>query len=561
MLNENQINLLPERIYERLQKANTEYLESIGNVIKKIGELRPSDVHKLQQMYNYGADMDKAVKRLSDISGKNIREIYDIFDIFAKENYDYSQPFYKAKGMPFIPYEENESLQRYVKAAARQTVNDYINLTQHTAFAIFSADGKSIAPLFEANKNKLPTSLSDTYTKVVDYAVSKVQMGTESYQSAMREVIRSMADSGIRTREKTGTKVVDYATAYSRRLDTSVRQNILWGVKQCNQNTADLIGEEFGADGYEISYHSNPRPSHADMGGRQYAIGKGRTVNGVYYPPFSDVEQLLQDYNCLHFKFSILLGISRPAYSDEQLAKYKAMDKETFEFEGKTYTKYEASQLQRRIETKVRTEKDIANMAKAAGDDDLRREAQARINLLTSKYAKLSKESGLPTKMERMQVSGFRPVKVKEALTKGGNDGIIKSVKTISEVQDVHHIGKIDRNIYKCVTEDIKTDEVIITDTQIQHIKDRHPNDYEKYFKYAEEIIKHPNYIIEANKPYTALILKEIETENEKFKTILRLSTSIDSPEYKNSIITFMKIDDKEWKRIIKNKKTLYKSE
>lgn len=485
MLNENQINLLPERIYERLQKANTEYLESIGNVIKKIGELRPSDVHKLQQMYNYGADMDKAVKRLSDISGKNIREIYDIFDIVAKENYDYSQPFYKAKGMPFIPYEENESLQRYVKAAARQTVNDYINLTQHTAFAIFSADGKSIAPLFEANKNKLPTSLSDTYTKVVDYAVSKVQMGTESYQSAMREVIRSMADSGIRTREKTGTKVVDYATAYSRRLDTSVRQNILWGVKQCNQNTADLIGEEFGADGYEISYHSNPRPSHADMGGRQYAIGKGRTVNGVYYPPFSNVEQLLQDYNCLHFKFSILLGISRPAYSDEQLARYKAMDKETFEFEGKTYTKYEASQLQRRIETKVRTEKDIANMAKAAGDDDLRREAQARINLLTSKYAKLSKESGLPTKMERMQVSGFRPVKVKELpKVAKANDTVLQNKLDYDIIyKDKRKQGIVPSNV------DIKDVHVIAgygSSTSIRVAKDleeRHGGDYRLWQK------------------------------------------------------------------------------
>ena len=55
--------------------------------------------------------------------------------------------------------------------------------------------------------------------------------------------------------------------------------------------------------------------------------------------------------------------------------------------------------------------------------------------------------------------------------------------------------------------------------------------------------------------------LKEIEINNEKFKTILRLATSKDDPKYKNSIITFMKIDEKEWNRIINNKKVLYKSE
>lgn len=39
------------------------------------------------------------------------------------------------------------------------------------------------------------------------------------------------------------------------------------------------------------------------------------------------------------------------------------------------------------------------------------------------------------------------------------------------------------------------------------------------------------------------------------FKLVLRLATSRDNPEYKISIITFMKIDDKEWNRLLRNKK------
>ena len=105
------------------------------------------------------------------------------------------------------------------------------------------------------------------------------------------------------------------------------------------------------------------------------------------------------------------------------------------------------------------------------------------------------------------------------------------------------------------------TDEVIITDKQIDHIKNRHPDDYELFNKYFKKIVEQPDYIIEANKPFTALILKEIQIDNKKFKTVVRLATSNDSPGYKNSIITFMKIDDREWNRILKNKKILYKSE
>lgn len=128
-------------------------------------------------------------------------------------------------------------------------------------------------------------------------------------------------------------------------------------------------------------------------------------------------------------------------------------------------------------------------------------------------------------------------------------------------VSDVHKIGKIDIEKYKCITNDIKTDEAIITDRQIEHIKDRHPNDYERFNQYFKDIVSMPDYIIEANKPNTALVLKEIQVENEKFKTVLRIATSKDNPEFKNSIITFMKIDDKEWERLLRNKKILYKSE
>ena len=122
-------------------------------------------------------------------------------------------------------------------------------------------------------------------------------------------------------------------------------------------------------------------------------------------------------------------------------------------------------------------------------------------------------------------------------------------------------VGKIDIEIYNCITKDITTDEVIITDERIQHIKEHHPNNYEQYYSYMRSIIENPEYIIEANKPNTALILKSFSTGYETFKTVLRLITSSDNSKFKNSIITFMKINEKEWNRLLKNKKILYKSE
>ena len=137
---------------------------------------------------------------------------------------------------------------------------------------------------------------------------------------------------------------------------------------------------------------------------------------------------------------------------------------------------------------------------------------------------------------------------------------IISSSSTKEDIQ-VHSVGKINRDIYKCITEDIVTDEVIITDERILHIKERHPNDYERFYSYIPEIINDPDFIIEANKPNTAVVLKEIEERGEKFKLVLRIKVQGDPEEYKNSIMTSWRIGETTWKKTLKNKTVLYKKE
>jgi len=138
---------------------------------------------------------------------------------------------------------------------------------------------------------------------------------------------------------------------------------------------------------------------------------------------------------------------------------------------------------------------------------------------------------------------------------------IIRGNNVEKEDIQVHFVGRIDKNIYGVITKDIVTDEVIITDERINHIKERHPNDFEQYCFYMKEIIENPDYIILGNKPNTALILKSFNKDEEQFKTILRIITSSDDKNFKNSIITFMKINNKEWERLLRNKEILYKKE
>ena len=358
MLNEDQLNKLPERITQRLEKVNRHFLELVGKRIQEIGRMSATDIHRIDMMKQVGADMELIKAELAQITGKNAAEIEEIFHIAAKDSVEFSKTI---AGDAFIPYEENEQLQRYVQALAEQSAKDYVNMSQNTAFLAMQG-GK-----------KVLTSMARRYTDIIDEAILAVTSGQTDFYSAMRRSIKEMADSGIRTKysplKGTAGPAADYATGYSRRLDTAVRQNILWGVKQCSQGIQDRVGNSYGADGYEIDYHSNPRPSHAKMGGKQYHKGKGITINGKYFPPFSQVEDLLDDYGCLHRKWPIICGVSVPTHDDEELAELKKLDNVKIEFEGEEFTRYEMSQIQRKIETRIRHAKDRQIIAAAAGDE------------------------------------------------------------------------------------------------------------------------------------------------------------------------------------------------
>lgn len=122
----------------------------------------------------------------------------------------------------------------------------------------------------------------------------------------------------------------------------------------------------------------------------------------------------------------------------------------------------------------------------------------------------------------------------------------------------MHYITKIDIEKYKCITEDITTDEVIITDERIEHIEEHHPGHYEIVSPFLKEVLEAPEYILE-DTINTGLILKSMEIEGINVKIVLRVHTSNDPEKFKNSIISAWHIRDKEYRRLIRNKKILYK--
>jgi spore coat polysaccharide biosynthesis predicted glycosyltransferase SpsG len=175
---------------------------------------------------------------------------------------------------------------------------------------------------------------------------------------------------------------------------------------------SNMIGEELGCDGIEIDYHSNPRPSHEEMQGQQYSIVGEKTINGVTYLDAYDEgidskdgeSGLLNDYGCLHYKTPIILGVSEPRYSKKELAKLKEQDKKTYDIDGKTVTGYEATQMMRRLETAIRNEKSIKNMAQSGDSKKLVKDCNAKIKAYQAKYEEITNITGFAKETKRMSV-------------------------------------------------------------------------------------------------------------------------------------------------------------
>lgn len=393
MKDNEKLDLILERFYQRFNKYNTKVLKKIGEAIKQIGEVSPSKAYQLGQQLKYGVELDNLLSELSKISGQSILDVKKLFDRVAEENVDFAEKYYKAKGKEFTEYKDNKPLQRYVQAIKKETYGTFKNLSKSTSVGFTFKD---------KNNNTVFKPFKRAYRDLIDEAVYNVTTGTKDYQSAMRNTINDIADSGIKIHESS----VKYKSGYNRRIDSSVRQNILEGVRQVNLGIQERIGDEIGADGVEISVHFPCAEDHLDVQGRQYSKKEFERVN-------SNLDRPIGEYNCRHFVFSIIRGIDEPQYSRNALFKMRRRNNETVEYEGKKYNKYEATQLQRKLETAIRKQKDRQIIARASDDKEAIAMAQQKISQLTQKYNEFSKTAGLDTYKNRLSVTGYRRVSTK----------------------------------------------------------------------------------------------------------------------------------------------------
>lgn len=402
---------------KRFENYNTKVLKELGNVIKQFKDLTPSQAYELGQQLKYNTTVKDLLNELSKISGLSVKDLKVILEKVAKENINFADVYYKSRGLETPIYSENKALQRLVSSVYKVSGEEFKNIAKSTGFRLLGDNGE---PLL--------LDIDETYKYVIDKCVVAVSQGKETYQQSMRSTLKQLSDSGVRK--------IDYANNYSRRIDSSVRMNVLDAVREVSNQSQMLFGEEFDYNAIEVSHHSNSAPDHSnndiengkfDIDGHQFVkldILKEQIKNGMekeitlkdidevnhrvkckgkWYYDFdyinNNLNRPVSTMSCYHYIFSVLLGVSRPQFTDKQLEEDKKKNNDGFEFEGKHYTFYDGEQLLNRIALEIRKNKDTQIIAKSSGDDDLILSSQTKITQLTTKYRQVVKVSGLPNKL------------------------------------------------------------------------------------------------------------------------------------------------------------------
>lgn len=234
--------------------------------------------------------------------------------------------------------------------------------------------------------------LRDAYRQCMDYAFQQVFTGATDYNTAIRQATKNLADMGVR--------VIDYESGVHTSLEAAVRRNIMGGMGLMQEQISQQNHDEMGANGWEISAHAACAPDHEPIQGRQYSDEAFKRLNG-------SLKRRIGTLNCGHKEFPIILGVSEPQYSPAELEAMRQQNAKGVTIEGRHYSLYEATQMQRKMERSIRKQKKRILVDKATGDEEKLLIDQTKLRMQNANYKKFSDAAGLRTQRERTFVAGF----------------------------------------------------------------------------------------------------------------------------------------------------------
>lgn len=379
------LDALPEELAELYRALEDTLLDEICSRLKLADQFNEVTVQDIRALRSHGIDLkdiEKAIRKTSGISEKKLQELLD--DVVERNQKYYTDLI----DLTHITQPETLVSIEDTWAIYEQTKQTMRNLTRSMGF------------LVDAGRTMLPPAKA--YQWCCDSAVMQIQSGAISYNQAIKSAVQQLAQSGL--------KVVGYESGVHRQIDSAVRTAVMTGVNQICAKYTEQSAEWLETPYFEVSAHAgardkpgrSPWSSHKDWQGKVYSIRAGDIYPNIYEVCGLGAVDGLEGANCRHRRNVWVDGVSERTYTDEQLEHID--DGLGCTFEGKTYTAYEATQMQRRVERTIRKLKREKAAYRTAGLTEDAMALNTRLHRLSTKYKAFSAAAGLPEQWERTKV-------------------------------------------------------------------------------------------------------------------------------------------------------------
>ena len=360
-------------------------ISDMAKRIVKIGSVSESTKHQAEVLQNAGLVYKDTIKRVSQVSGYQNREVERMYQEAGVRNLKNEAVYYKQAGKDAVKLEQSNGMQRILQANVRKTCQELDNLTMTTAVKTQSA-----------------------FIQACNKAQMKVSTGAFSYDKAIADAIKEAAVQG--------TEVL-YPSQHVDKLDVAVRRAVLTGVNQTAAEMNLQYAKDQNCDYVETTAHEGARPEHAVWQGKVFCLsGTDPKYENFYEATGYGTGPGLCGWNCRHNFHAYFPEISTPSYTQEMLDDYSAKN---VEYNGKQFTEYEASQMQRDHERQIReTKRKLAGYNSAineAKDDTLKNTLQNRFNEESVRLKKqeaalkaFCKETGRRYESARVQIHAVK---------------------------------------------------------------------------------------------------------------------------------------------------------
>ena len=379
------LDALPEELAELFRALEITLLEEICSRLKATDELNEVTVQDIRALRSHGIDLKDIEKAMRKTTGISETKLNKLFDDVVERNQKY---YTDLIDLAHITQPETLVSVEDTWAIYEQTKQTLRNITRSMGF------------LVDAGRTMLPPAKA--YQWALDAATLKVESGAISYGQSIKDAVRELASGGLR--------VVDYESGHRDHVDVAARRAVMTGVSQLCSKYTEQAAEYLETPYYEVSAHAgardvpgrSPWASHKEWQGKVYSTRSGDIYPNIYEVCGLGAVDGLEGANCRHRRNVWVEGVSERTYTDEQLEHID--DGLGCTFEGKTYTAYEVTQEQRKVERTIRKLKREKTAYSAAGLTDEEQAVNIKLRRLNAKYKAFSKAAGLPEQRERMKV-------------------------------------------------------------------------------------------------------------------------------------------------------------